>query len=128
MCHRRLLEAVAEVIGHRYVDSWRELRRPSATCFSTAPVPRSTHLLQEPLRPSAHLDVRFHGMLDSLERRYENTDSDNRASGSGAHGDAAVPRVRWRPPSARDRSPSRSAASTSQAFTRQSAKAALEWV
>ena len=78
MYHRRLLEAVAEANGIDVDTPWRDL------------VEKDRQLLLDGTGPDKHTvsyrnrfgrkrtyTVRFDGMLKSLERRYENTDSDN---------------------------------------------------
>ena len=78
MYHRRLLEAVAEANGIDVDTPWQDL------------VEKDRRLLLDGTGPDKHTvsyrnrfgrkrtyTVRFDGMLKSLERRYENTDSDN---------------------------------------------------
>ena len=78
MYHRRLLEAVAEANGIDVDTPWQDLPE------------KDRQLLLEGTGPDEHTvsyrnrfgrkrtyTVRFDGMLKSLERRYENTDSDN---------------------------------------------------
>ena len=77
--HRRLLEAVAEANG---IDIDVALARPArgatASCCSRAPATSATRSpTATASAASARYTVRFDGMLHSLQRRYENTDSEN---------------------------------------------------
>ena len=79
MYHKRLLEAVAEAND---IDTGGRpgatSPRPTASCCSRAPATeRHTITYRNRFGRRRTYTVRFDGMLHSLQRRYENTDSDN---------------------------------------------------
>jgi excinuclease ABC subunit A len=78
MYHRRLLEAVAEANGIDTDVPWRDL--PAAgrkLLLEGTGSERHTVSYRNRFGRRRTYKVRFDGMLRSLERRYENTDSDN---------------------------------------------------
>jgi len=78
MYHRRLLEAVAEANGVDIEVPWQDL--PAADrelLLDGTGTERHTVSYRNRFGRRRTYTVRFDGMLASLERRYENTDSDN---------------------------------------------------
>jgi excinuclease ABC subunit A len=78
MYHRRLLEAVAEANGIDIEVPWQDLP-PSdrKLLLDGTGTERHTVSYRNRFGRRRTYTVRFDGMLTSLERRYENTDSDN---------------------------------------------------
>ena len=77
MYHRRLLEAVAEANGIDPGVPWRKLRRKDRELLLEGTGDeRHTISYRNRFGRRRVYTVRFDGMLASLERRYENTDSD----------------------------------------------------
>ena len=78
MYHRRLLEAVAEANGIDPGVPWRKLRRKDRELLLEGTGDeRHTISYRNRFGRRRVYTVRFDGMLASLERRYENTDSEN---------------------------------------------------
>ena len=129
MYHRRLLEAVAESSGIDVSTPWRELDQAERDLLLNG-TGSEKHTISYKNRFGRRrtYNVRFPGMLDSLEKRYENTDSDNTR-------DRVEELMAMQPCPACDGArlrPESLAVTVGgldiSAFTRQSAKAALEWV
>ena len=129
MYHRRLLEAVAESSGIDTSTPWRELEQSERDLLLDG-TGSEKHTISYKNRFGRRrtYNVRFPGMLDSLEKRYENTDSDNTR-------DRVEELMAMQPCPACDGArlrPESLAVTVGgldiSAFTRQSAKAALEWV
>jgi len=129
MYHRRLLEAVAESSGIDTSVPWRELEQAERDLLLDG-TGSDKHTISYKNRFGRRrtYTVRFPGMLDSLEKRYENTDSEHTR-------DRVEELMAMQPcPSCKGaRLRPESLAVTVggldiSAFTRQSAKAALEWV
>ncbi len=129
MYHRRLLEAVAESSGIDTSTPWRELEQSERDLLLDG-TGSEKHTISYKNRFGRRrtYNVRFPGMLDSLEKRYENTDSDNTR-------DRVEELMAMQPCPACDGArlrPESLAVTVGDldisAFTRQSAKAALEWV
>ena len=129
MYHRRLLEAVAESSGIDTSTPWRELDQSERDLLLDG-TGSEKHTISYKNRFGRRrtYNVRFPGMLDSLEKRYENTDSENTRDRveelMAMQPCPACKGARLRPESL--------AVTVGgldiSAFTRQSAKAALEWV
>jgi len=78
MYHRRLLEAVAEANGIDIGVAWRDLPEPDrGLLLEGTGDQRHTISYRNRFGRRRTYTVRFDGMLHSLHRRYENTDSDN---------------------------------------------------
>src|SRR5436190_5639207 len=78
MYHRRLLEAVAESNGIDIDTPWQDLpRRQRDLLLHGTGDERHTVSYRNRFGRRRVYTVRFEGMLVTLERRYENTDSDN---------------------------------------------------
>jgi excinuclease ABC subunit A len=78
MYHRRLLEAVAEANGIDVDVPWQDLsERDRKLLLEGTGDDRHTVSYRNRFGRRRTYTVRFEGMLRSLERRYENTDSDN---------------------------------------------------
>ena len=78
MYHRRLLEAVAEANGIDPDVRWRSLRKRDRDLLLHGTGPqRHTVSYRNRFGRRRVYTVRFDGMLASLQRRYEQTDSDN---------------------------------------------------
>ncbi len=78
MYHRRLLEAVAEANDIDVDVPWQDLpKRDRALLLEGTGDQRHTVSYRNRFGRRRTYTVRFDGMLSSLERRYENTDSDN---------------------------------------------------
>ncbi|MGH2952818.1 MAG: excinuclease ABC subunit UvrA [Solirubrobacterales bacterium] len=78
MYHRRLLEAVAEANGIAVDVAWQDLSaRDRRLLLEGTGSQRHTVSYRNRFGRRRTYTVRFDGMLSSLERRYENTDSDN---------------------------------------------------
>jgi excinuclease ABC subunit A len=78
MYHRRLLEAVAEANGIDVDVAWQDLpKRDRNLLLDGTGADRHTVSYRNRFGRLRKYTVRFDGMLHSLERRYENTDSDN---------------------------------------------------
>ncbi|MGH2951689.1 MAG: excinuclease ABC subunit UvrA, partial [Solirubrobacterales bacterium] len=78
MYHRRLLEAVAEANGIDTGVPWQDLSsRDRELLLEGTGDQRHTVSYRNRFGRRRTYTVRFDGMLTSLERRYENTDSDN---------------------------------------------------
>ena len=78
MYHRRLLEAVAEANGIDIDVPWQDLsQRDRDLLLQGTGSERHTVSYRNRFGRRRTYTVRFEGMLSSLERRYENTDSDN---------------------------------------------------
>jgi excinuclease ABC subunit A len=78
MYHRRLLEAVAEANGIDVDVPWQDLpKRDRQLLLEGTGADRHTVSYRNRFGRLRKYTVRFDGMLHSLERRYENTDSDN---------------------------------------------------
>jgi excinuclease ABC subunit A len=78
MYHRRLLEAVAEANGIDIDVPWQDLpARDRQLLLEGTGSDRHTVSYRNRFGRRRTYTVRFDGMLTSLERRYENTDSDN---------------------------------------------------
>jgi excinuclease ABC subunit A len=78
MYHRRLLEAVAEANGIDVAVPWHDLPdRDRDLLLEGTGDQRHTVSYRNRFGRQRKYTVRFDGMLHSLERRYENTDSDN---------------------------------------------------
>jgi excinuclease ABC subunit A len=76
--HRRLLEAVAEANGIDTDVAWRDLPEPDrALLLEGTGNQRHTISYRNRFGRRRRYTVRFDGMLHSLQRRYENTDSEN---------------------------------------------------
>ena len=128
--HRRLLEAVAEANGIDTDVAWptcptrdRELLL-EGTGDERHTIPTATGS-----GAGASYTVRFEGMLHSLERRYENTDSENtREQDRGLHGAAAVSGLRRRPPAAGEPRGHGRRAQHLRVHAALGAGAALEWI
>ncbi len=76
--HRRLLEAVAEANGIDISAPWRDLPGPDRDLLLEGTGDeRHTISYRNRFGRKRTYTVRFDGMLNSLQRRYENTDSDN---------------------------------------------------
>jgi len=129
MYHRRLLEAVAESSGIDTSTPWRELDQSERDLLLDG-TGSEKHTISYKNRFGRRrtYNVRFPGMLDSLEKRYENTDSENTRDRveelMAMQPCPACKGARLRPESL--------AVTVGgldiSTFTRQSAKAALEWV
>ena len=129
MYHRRLLEAVAESSGIDTSTPWRELDQSERDLLLDG-TGSEKHTISYKNRFGRRrtYNVRFPGMLDSLEKRYENTDSENTR-------DRVEELMAMQPCPACDGArlrPESLAVTVGgldvSAFTRQSARAALEWV
>ncbi len=78
MYHRRLLEAVAEANGIDADAPWRDLPRSDRDLLLEGTGDeRHTISYKNRFGRRRSYTVRFDGLLHSLERRYENTDSEN---------------------------------------------------
>jgi excinuclease ABC subunit A len=78
MYHRRLLEAVAEANGIDVDVPWQDLpKRDRQLLLDGTGGDRHTVSYRNRFGRLRKYTVRFEGMLSSLERRYENTDSEN---------------------------------------------------
>ena len=78
MYHRRLLEAVAEANGIDVDVPWQDLpERDRMLLLEGTGSDKHTVSYRNRFGRRRTYTVRFEGMLASLERRYENTDSDN---------------------------------------------------
>ena len=78
MYHRRLLEAVAEANGIDIDVPWQDLpQRDRDLLLEGTGSERHTVSYRNRFGRRRTYTVRFEGMLSSLERRFENTDSDN---------------------------------------------------
>ena len=78
MYHRRLLEAVAETNGIDIDTPWQDLSQAERDLLLDGTGDeRHTVTYRNRFGRRRVYTVRFDGMLRSLERRYENTDSDN---------------------------------------------------
>jgi excinuclease ABC subunit A len=78
MYHRRLLEAVAEANGIDVDVPWQDLpKRDRNLLLDGTGADRHTVSYRNRFGRLRKYTVRFDGMLHSLERRYENTDSEN---------------------------------------------------
>jgi excinuclease ABC subunit A len=78
MYHRRLLEAVAEANGIDVDVPWQDLpKRDRQLLLDGTGGDRHTVSYRNRFGRLRKYTVRFDGMLSSLERRYENTDSEN---------------------------------------------------
>jgi excinuclease ABC subunit A len=78
MYHRRLLEAVAEANGIDVEVPWQDLpKRDRELLLEGTGSDRHTVSYRNRFGRLRRYTVRFDGMLHSLERRYENTDSEN---------------------------------------------------
>ena len=78
MYHRRLLEAVAEANGIETRKPWRDLpKRDRDLLLEGTGDARHTISYRNRFGRQRKYTVRFDGMLHSLQRRYENTDSEN---------------------------------------------------
>jgi excinuclease ABC subunit A len=78
MYHRRLLEAVAETNGIDIDTPWQDLEQAQRELLLDGTGDeRHTVTYRNRFGRRRVYTVRFDGMLRSLERRYENTDSDN---------------------------------------------------
>jgi excinuclease ABC subunit A len=78
MYHRRLLEAVAEANGIDVETPWQDLMEKDRQLLLDGTGPdKHTVSYRNRFGRKRTYTVRFDGMLKSLERRYENTDSDN---------------------------------------------------
>jgi excinuclease ABC subunit A len=78
MYHRRLLEAVAEANGIDVEVPWQDLpKRDRELLLDGTGSDRHTVSYRNRFGRLRRYTVRFDGMLHSLERRYENTDSEN---------------------------------------------------
>ena len=78
MYHRRLLEAVAETNGIDIDTPWQDLEQAQRELLLDGTGDeRHTVSYRNRFGRRRVYTVRFDGMLRSLERRYENTDSDN---------------------------------------------------
>ncbi|MDQ3571792.1 MAG: excinuclease ABC subunit UvrA [Actinomycetota bacterium] len=78
MYHRRLLEAVAESAGIDVTVPWKELSDDDREILLQGTGDeRHTVSYQNRFGRRRTYNVRFPGMLDSLQRRYESTDSEN---------------------------------------------------
>jgi excinuclease ABC subunit A len=78
MYHRRLLEAVAEANGIDVDVPWQDLpKRDRQLLLEGTGDQRHTVSYRNRFGRQRKYTVRFDGMLYSLERRYENTDSEN---------------------------------------------------
>ena len=78
MYHRRLLEAVAEANGIDPETAWRDLPKGHRKLLLDGTGnERHTVSYKNRFGRKRTYTVRFEGMLHSLERRYENTDSEN---------------------------------------------------
>jgi excinuclease ABC subunit A len=78
MYHRRLLEAVAEANGIDVDVPWQDLpKRDRKLLLEGTGADRHTVSYRNRFGRLRKYTVRFDGMLRSLERRYENTDSEN---------------------------------------------------
>jgi excinuclease ABC subunit A len=78
MYHRRLLEAVAEANGIETATAWRDLPEDARELLLEGTGDqRHTISYRNRFGRRRTYTVRFDGMLHSLQRRYENTDSDN---------------------------------------------------
>jgi excinuclease ABC subunit A len=78
MYHRRLLEAVAEAAGIDTETPWRELSEEDRRLLLEGTGDqRYTVSYRNRFGRRRTYNVRFEGMLRSLERRYEETDSEN---------------------------------------------------
>jgi excinuclease ABC subunit A len=78
MYHRRLLEAVAEANGIDVDTPWQDLPEKDRQLLLDGTGPdKHTVSYRNRFGRKRTYTVRFDGMLNSLERRYENTDSDN---------------------------------------------------
>ncbi|MCD6016018.1 MAG: excinuclease subunit [Solirubrobacterales bacterium] len=76
--HRRLLEAVAEANGIDTDVAWRDLPEPDRELLLEGTGnQRHTISYRNRFGRRRRYTVRFDGMLHSLQRRYENTDSEN---------------------------------------------------
>jgi excinuclease ABC subunit A len=129
MYHRRLLEAVAESSGIDTSTPWRELTQTERDLLLNGTgSERHSISYKNRFGRRRSYNVRFPGMLDSLERRYENTDSENTRDRveelMAMQPCPACAGARLRPESL--------AVTVGgldiSAFTRKSARSALEWV
>jgi excinuclease ABC subunit A len=78
MYHRRLLEAVAEANGIDVDTPWQDLpEKDRQLLLDGTGSDKHTVSYRNRFGRKRTYTVRFDGMLKSLERRYENTDSDN---------------------------------------------------
>ncbi len=78
MYHRRLLEAVAESSGIEIKTPWKDLGDPERELLLQGTGDeRHTVSYKNRFGRRRTYNVRFPGMLDSLQRRYESTDSEN---------------------------------------------------
>ncbi len=78
MYHRRLLEAVAESSGVDTSVPWQDLSQDDRDLLLQGTGDeRHTVTYRNRFNRRRTYNVRFDGMLSSLERRYENTDSEN---------------------------------------------------
>jgi excinuclease ABC subunit A len=78
MYHRRLLEAVAEANGIDVGTPWQDLpEKDRQLLLDGTGSDKHTVSYRNRFGRKRTYTVRFDGMLKSLERRYENTDSDN---------------------------------------------------
>ncbi len=78
MYHRRLLEAVAEANGIDVDTPWQDLpEKDRRLLLEGTGSDKHTVSYRNRFGRKRTYTVRFDGMLKSLERRYENTDSDN---------------------------------------------------
>ena len=103
--HRRLLEAVAEANGIDVDRPWRDLpERDRELLLEGTGDERHTISYRNRFGRQRTLHgAASTGMLHSLQRRYENTDSETtRERIEGADGAAAVPGLRRRPAAARE--------------------------
>jgi excinuclease ABC subunit A len=76
--HRRLLEAVAEANGIDIGTPWRDLPKDDRELLLEGTGDqRHSISYRNRFGRRRHYTVRFDGMLNSLQRRYENTDSEN---------------------------------------------------
>ena len=129
MYHRRLLEAVAESRGIDTSTPWQELTQSERDLLLEG-TGSEKHTISYKNRFGRRrtYNVRFPGMLDSLERRYENTDSENTR-------DRVEELMAMQPCPACDGARLRPESLAVHvggldvsAFTRLSARAALDWV
>ena len=78
MYHRRLLEAVAEANGIDLDTPWRDLPKADRRLLLDGTGPdKHTISYRNRFGRKRTYTVRFDGMLHSLQRRYENTESEN---------------------------------------------------
>jgi excinuclease ABC subunit A len=129
MYHRRLLEAVAESSGIDTKVPWRELTQEKRDLLLYGTGSERHHIsYKNRFGRRRTYNVRFPGMLESLEGRYENTDSEHTR-------DRVEELMAMQPCPACDGArlrPESLAVTVGgldiSAFTRKSARAALEWV